>query len=41
VQPEAQLTTPKTPLSAEALRLEQWTSLAQVLLASSEFRFSF
>ena len=41
VQPEAQLVTPKTPLSAEALRLEQWTSLAQVLLASSEFRFSF
>jgi len=40
-QPEPLSPAPKSPPTAEQARLEQWTSLAQVLLASAEFRFSF
>ena len=40
-QPEPLTPTPKSPPTLEQARLEQWASLAQVLLASAEFRFSF
>ncbi len=40
-QPETSLAGQKSPTTPESIRLEHWTSIAQVLLASTEFRFSF
>ena len=40
-RPEIPLAKTPTPATSEAVRLEKWTSLAQVVLASTEFRFSF
>ena len=40
-RPEIRITKTPAPATDAAVRLEKWTSLAQVVLASTEFRFSF